>query len=300
MSETTTTTDRSRLSWGTVALVLLLCAFWGGNTVAIKVSLADVPPLGAAGLRFLLGTAAIGLWCWRNGIPLALRPGEVRPLVGLTGIFLAQIAALNFGTKATLASQATVLISSYPLFVGLLAHFLVSGDRLTWHKSLGLALAFGGVFCVFAEPWFQSGPGHWLGNLTVAVSAFLLGLRLVCLKLLVRDLNPYQAIFWQGLLSLPAFFLASGFGEGFAAYHFTVPAVGALLYQGLVVAGFCFVAWAVLLQHHRPSQLASFSFTSPLFGVALSCLLLDDPLTGGLGLGVLLVAAGIYLANREK
>jgi len=300
MSEPITNTDRPRLGWGTVALVLLLCVFWGGNTVAIKVSVADVPPLGAAGWRFLLGTLAIGLWCWGRGISLGLRPGDRRALLGLAGLFYVQIAALNSGTKATLASQATVLISSYPLFVALLAHFLVPGDRLTRTRAVGLVLAFGGVFCVFAEPLLQSGPGHGRGNLTVVVSAFLLGLRLVCLKLLVRDLDPHVAIFWQGAFSVPGFFLASGLLEGFATYHFTPAAVGALLYQGWVVAGFCFVAWAILLQHHRPSQLASFSFTSPLFGVALSCLLLGDPLTGGLGLGVLLVAAGIYLANRDR
>ena len=38
-----------------VGLVLLLSALWGGNTVAIKVGLADAPPLALGWMRFVLG-----------------------------------------------------------------------------------------------------------------------------------------------------------------------------------------------------------------------------------------------------
>ena len=42
-----------------------------------------------------------------------------------------------------------------------------------------------------------------------------------------------------------------------------------------------------------------FSFTTPLFGVLLSALLLREPVTPELGIGVACVAFGIYLANRR-
>jgi drug/metabolite transporter (DMT)-like permease len=44
--------------------------------------------------------------------------------------------------------------------------------------------------------------------------------------------------------------------------------------------------------------LASFTFLTPLFGVLAGGLLLDEPITGGLLLALVLVGAGIYLVNR--
>jgi drug/metabolite transporter (DMT)-like permease len=44
------------------ALTLLTCALWASVGIAIKVSLADAPPLGLAAVRMLL--AAVALWPW--------------------------------------------------------------------------------------------------------------------------------------------------------------------------------------------------------------------------------------------
>ena len=47
---------------GIIALVLLLAMLWGGNSVAIKIGLEDFPPLMLAGLRFIIGIAAVTGW----------------------------------------------------------------------------------------------------------------------------------------------------------------------------------------------------------------------------------------------
>ena len=71
-----------------------------------------------------------------------------------------------------------------------------------------------------------------------------------------------------------------------------------ILYQGLVVAGFNFIASLWLLKHYRPSALAGFFLTTPIFGVLLSAALVGEPLTRTLLLSSLLVAAGIGLTSR--
>ena len=65
-----------------------------------------------------------------------------------------------------------------------------------------------------------------------------------------------------------------------------------------MVAGFNFIANLWLLKRHRPSALAGFWLTSPIFGVLLSALFAGDPLTGALLLASALVAIGIGLASR--
>ena len=71
-----------------------------------------------------------------------------------------------------------------------------------------------------------------------------------------------------------------------------------IMYQGIVVAGFCFVTWTLLLKRHSASKLSAFLFATPLFGVGLSCLILHEPITPYLIVGAILVAAGIYVVNK--
>ena len=65
-----------------------------------------------------------------------------------------------------------------------------------------------------------------------------------------------------------------------------------LLFIGMV--------WFWLLVRYPASSIASFSFWTPLFGVISGALILGDRVTGYLGAAVVLVAAGIYLVNRES
>jgi drug/metabolite transporter (DMT)-like permease len=75
---------------------------------------------------------------------------------------------------------------------------------------------------------------------------------------------------------------------------------GCIVYQTIWVAFITYLAWFWLIRHYPPSRLASFTFLTPLFGVLAGGLLLDEPITGGLLLAMILVGAGIYLVNRPN
>ncbi len=282
------------------ALVVFLALLWGGNSVAIKIGLEDMPPLALAGVRFIIGLAAVTGWAWWQRVPIKLKPGEAAPLVSLSLLFLLQIIALNVGTHYTTASRSIVLNSTYPLFTTLFAHFLIAGDRLTVWKSLGILLAFAGVAVTFAESLNLESGAYLLGDAVVLASGALLGLRVTATQRMVQNIHPYRLLIWSMLFSLPFFFILSAIFERGWEYQVSVAGVLAILYQGLVVAGFCFVAWTSVLRHYRASRLVVLFFATPLFGVVLSYLLLAEPLGWELVAGAGLVAAGIYLVNRVK
>ncbi len=283
-----------------IALVLFLALLWGGNSVAIKIGLQDIPPLALAGFRFIVGLAAVTGWAWWQRVRIKLEPGELVPLIYLSLIFLVQIIALNVGTHFTTSSRSIVLNSTYPLFTTLFAHFMLQGDRLTVPKTAGVLLAFVGVTFTFAESMSLSSGAYLLGDAIVLASGALLALRIVATKRLVQSIHPYRLLIWTMLFSLPCFFLLSAVFERGWQYGLSVASLTAILYQGLAVAGFCFVAWTSILQHYSASRLVVLFFATPLFGVVLSNLLLDEPLGPELIAGAVLVAAGIYLVNRTK
>ncbi|MBI4531824.1 MAG: DMT family transporter [Candidatus Latescibacteria bacterium] len=278
---------------------LFLSFLWGGLAPAIRIGLTGAPPIALAGLRFAAGLVAIAGWCWWRGIPLRIRRGEEVPLAALTALFITQIVCLNVGTSFTSAAHSTVLLNTHPIFVALLAHVFFPDDRLSGAKLTGLTVSFIGIVAVFADRWTGM-KGIWFaGDLMLLLSSFLLGAILVSTKLLIRRINLYKLLIYQMLLGSPVFFIVSLIVEGTGGYHLLSPSILlAIAYQGFVVAAFCFVGWTHLLDRYPASKLTAFSFTTPIFGVGLSYLLLGEPITMGLVVGVTLVTVGIHLVNR--
>jgi hypothetical protein len=82
-----------------VGLILLLSALWGGNNVAIKIGLADAPPIALGFLRFLLGGAWVLAWGWWTRAPFAPRAGELGPLAAV-GVLFTVATARDRGPEA--------------------------------------------------------------------------------------------------------------------------------------------------------------------------------------------------------
>ena len=81
---------------------------------------------------------------------------------------------------------------------------MIPGERLSVTKTLGIIVAFSGVFVVVA-PKLGQGEASVLGDLIVLVSGCFLGLRVVVTKLLIQSIHPYRLLFWLLILSLPCY-----------------------------------------------------------------------------------------------
>ena len=298
MSRTLYQTSQTIIPPRVILFVLFLAMLWGGNAVSLKIGLQEFSPFASAGLRFTIGLVLIASWASANGIPIKPQRHELLRLF-LTGIlFITQIAALNVGADFTRAGRTAVMTNTYPLFVALIAHFVVPGDYMTRRKALGLAFAFGGVCFVFRDNFIGGGGEFLLGDLLTLLGGFLLGLLIVVTNRLIQNINTYCVLVSQMAIGVPVFFTLSAIFEGRAGYGFSFPALFAVLYQGAGIAGFCFVAWTLLLKDYPPSRLSVLFFTTPLWGILLSNLLIGEPITLGLTIGAALVALGIYTINR--
>jgi drug/metabolite transporter (DMT)-like permease len=296
MSDSSILNDRLTLSVGLLAL--LSATLWGGNTVSIKIATAGMPPAAIAAVRFALGGIAVWGYALAAGIPLKLTKRELPSLISLVALFIVQILTLNIGTSLTLAAHATVLISSYPFATALFAHLLIRGDHLNGGKIIGMAVSFTGVALIFGEALIVGSAGSIPGDLIVFTSCVLLGLRQVVTKRMTQGLHPVKLVFWQSVFSVPAFVTVTLIFESDYTYAITGGIVAAILYQGLVVAGFCFILLTSLLRRYNASVITSFSFFTPLFGVILSGALLGEALSLWLLLSVALIAAGIVVVSR--
>ena len=282
-----------------IVLSLLLAFLWGGNSPSIKVGLEDFPPMALAFFRFVIGLVVVGGWALFRRVSLGLQRGELLRLLLLTAIFILQIICLNTGTKYTTASRSTIFINVYPFFTALFAHFWIPGERLSIPKTLGIIVAFSGVFITVA-PNLGEGETSILGDILVLVSGCFLGLRVVVTKLLVQAIHPYRLLVWYLSLSLPCYAAMNLIWERGEPMQLTLSSAVALLYQGGVIAGYCFLAWTSILERYSASKLVVLFFATPLSGVFFSYLVLGDELTFHLLVGAVLVAGGIYLVNMQR
>jgi drug/metabolite transporter (DMT)-like permease len=291
-------TERRDVDLRGALLALLLSLFWGGNPVAIKLGLEDAPPLRLAWMRFVLGGVVIALWAWLTGrlAGVRVRRAEIRPLLIVTLLFVAQIGSMNIGTALTSAAHSAIVLNLYAVHTVVLSHFLIPGDRLTSRRLLGVVVAYAGIVVLFAR---QAAPGSssLLGDGIMFVSGFLLAERTVYLARVVRQVDPVKLLLAQATLGSAIFIVASAITES-APTVWTFRLTLALVYQGALIAGFNFVANLWLLGRYRPSALAGFFLTQPIFGVAIAALVAGDRLTGDLLLACVAVAVGIGLTAR--
>jgi len=292
------------LSTGAVAVILLTAALWGGTPVAVKYSTDTLPPIAVSGIRFALAAVFMLFWCRLEGSSLRLKSGQLFPCVVLGMLLFAQISLFTVAIDWSNASHGSLLINTFIFAVAAIEHFITREHRLSVAGLVGLVIAAGGAALIVLFPGEglvagESDSPSLSGDAVMLVSAMLLGIKIVYTKQAVKSVEPGKLIFWHDVIGMVFFALFSVAFEETAAADFTMPAVWGLLYQGVVVAGFCFAVQAVLLKRYSASQLSVFSFSTPLFGVSLAVLFRGDRLSGWLSIAAVLVAAGILIVNRQ-
>ncbi|MBT6155545.1 MAG: DMT family transporter [Planctomycetaceae bacterium] len=295
------------------ALSLFLAALWGGTPTAIQFTVDQLPPVFTAGLRFGLAALFMLVWCQFENCGIRLRKGQVTPAV-INGLLLfVQIVLFTVGIWMTTASHATVLINTFVLWVAGIDHFVTKLSRLTAVKIAGLVFAAAAGFIIFvvsdasaSETTQRDTPSLW-GDLCLAASAFVLGVKIIYTKMATRHVEPGKLMLWHDIIGTVLFFLCSllfEFPLSISLSEISRPTILGMLYQGIVVSGFCFAAQTVLLKRHSASGISVFSVATPLFGVSAAVMLRGDVLSPWLAASGIFAALGILLVNlpvrREK
>ncbi len=284
-----------------ILLMLLVASLLGGGALAVKVGLQGFPPLKMAFFRSILGVIAVGGIGLYYGMSMRLRFEELPRLLFIAALYTLHTITLNFGTDFTTASRSTIFFTLYPVFTVLFGHFWLPGDRLSVRKVIGIFAAFFGVVVALA-PNLQDGSvtKYFIGDVIVILAACFLGLRVTLTKVFVQDIYPYRFLVWLLGLNIPIFLVLSYFFEREQPIKWTLASGAALLYQGWIITGFCFLMLTWTLRTYKASKLVVLSFLMPISGVLFSYLFLGDELTFSVLIGTGLVASGIYLVNMRR
>ncbi|MBC8352615.1 MAG: DMT family transporter [Planctomycetes bacterium] len=296
------------VSLKTASLALLTVALWGANPAAVSYSVDTLPPIAVAAVRFAMATVFMLFWCRVEGCGLRLRAGQRRTAMIAGFLLFLQIATFNVGVTMSNSSHSSMMINTFVFWVVVIEHWITKADHLTARKLIGLMVAFGGVFLLLLRTDAPNASTAstsldqptLVGDAILLVSACVLAWKVVYVKHALKFVEPGKLIFWHDLIGVVLFVICSASFEHVEFGGFTTPAVIALVYQGVLVAGICFALQALLLRHHSASQIAVFSFATPLFGVGTGILLRGDRMTPMLMVAAVCVTIGILLVNLKK
>ena len=285
-----------------ITLLVVCCAFWGFQQILIKFASREIPPLWQASLR--MGGAAVLLWLWCRfrGVQLFGRDGSLRGglLVGL--LFAAEFCFIYLGLQYTSASRLTVFLYTSPFWVALLLPRFVKAETLRRVQWVGLVLAFAAVGVAFSEGFLHSSPvaGQWRGDAMGLAAGMFWGLTTLAIRTTkVATVSAEKSLFYQlGVTALVCPVVSLALGETWG-FDYSALVWGSLLLQTVVGAFASYLAWMWMLRHYPATQMATFTFLTPLFALVFGVLLLGEPLTTQLVLALLGVAAGIVLVSRR-
>jgi drug/metabolite transporter (DMT)-like permease len=288
------------LDGAAMALTVLLCSIWGFNQVAVKLAIADVPPLIQCTIRTALATLIVLAWMRWRGLPIAARDGTLVPGLVAGALFGLEFLLIYRGLLYTTASRAILFIYLAPFFVVIGARLFLPGDRFGPVQWAGLLMSFAGMMIAFGVPAPSADPRQVVGDLMmVGAAASWAATTLVIKASSLNRISSEKTLLYQLVVCVPLVGLgALMFGERIAAMPSPV-ALGSLVYQTLVVS-LTFAAWFALIVKYSASRLSAFTFVTPLCGVAAGHLVMGDPITPAFVLAVALVAAGLILVNRPR
>lgn len=283
-----------------ISIMLLLCASWGINNVMVKLALTDVPPLMQATVRSVGGFAVIVIAALIRGIPIFARDGTLRAGLLMGAVFAVEFVLIFFGLMLTTASRSVIFLYTAPFFIAFGSISLL-GERLHAAQWTGLVLAFIGIIVAIGAPQPNVDASVLLGDGLLILGASLWAVTTLLFKLSnLSKAVPEKTVLYQTGISAPVLALASWIaGERMTAMPSPVALVS-LTYQAIWVVGITFMLWYALMKTYSASKLSSFTFITPLFGVAAGHFVLGEPVSAAFGVAVAFVIAGLFLVNKPR
>lgn len=271
-----------------LGFILLIDFLWAFNMVAIKESVALIPPLLATALRY--------------GVVLAICATSLKLVEGRMGLVLVTgfvTGALQFGLGSTSYHVATnlsalAIAGQVGVPLSLLLAILIDGERIAWRRTVGILLAFAGVTLLLFDPRIVD---ERLGILLSVGAALCWAVGNLFFKRLagVPILTLYG---WQAMVAIPSLLAASAILEpgGIAALaEVPLPTSGWILYSAIAASliGHAGMSW--LIQRYPVTVITPLTLPTPLIAVAIVTLWFGTPITPMMWVGGALALAGVAI-----
>jgi drug/metabolite transporter (DMT)-like permease len=279
------------------ALFAAVSVIWGMPYLFIKIAVDEISPSLVAWSRLTLAALVL--------LPLAWKLGALRGLGSrwrtLTAFAAVEMAVpwplLGFGEIHISSSLAAILVATVPLFVALLATRFDHSERPTATRLAGMLIGLGGVVALVGID-VGGQRDELLGALAILLVAFLYAVGPMIVKRRLSDVDPLGPV--AASVAIAAL-LVTPFA--FADLPDSVPSAdtfASVAVLGLACSALAFLLFFRLIAEVGPGRATVITYINPVVALALGVAILDESVTAGVVVGLLLILAGSWLSTDGR
>jgi drug/metabolite transporter (DMT)-like permease len=272
---------------------------WGSTYLAIRYAVETIPPLLTAGLRHVIGGAALFVWCWSRGYRPTLTQWRASLILSVM-FFLVGHGTLHWAETIVPSGVAALLISAEPVWVAAMLAIAGYRSRLSATGIAGLLVGIFAVAILVDRP-SAIGSALFLGSIVLVIGALSWALGMVYARSAplhpVAIMSASMTLLCGGALLV----IASAMTGSLARFDIaSVTPRSALALMYLTVFGaVTFAAYSWLLTRTSPVLVATHTYTNPLIAVMLGALVAGERVTPRIIIAAAAVVIAILLVRRD-
>jgi drug/metabolite transporter (DMT)-like permease len=284
-------------------MLAALVALWGSNFMFIKLGVAEVPPATLVATRLVIGAVIL--------VAVVRALGYTFPPVGrawLPYVVLAIVGNcmpfwfITWGQTAIDSALAGILMAIMPLTTLLLAHFFVTGERMTSNRVLGFLLGFVGIVVLMgpaALAGLGGAPIEVLAQLSVLAGALCYAANGVIIRVTLRgDVMVASAaiIALAAMVSVP---VALAVDQPWRLDP-GLSAVTILFWIGIGPTAVATLVHLKLIASAGPTFMSLINYCIPVVALLIGVALLEEEPGANAYSGLALILAGIALSQLRR
>ena len=271
--------------------------FWGIPYLLMKVAVRDFPPAVIVCGRVLIGAAIL--------IPIAIHQKVLMDAIrgwryvlpyAIFEMMIPWILITNAEKKIS-SGLAGLLVATVPIWSTIFAS--LAGDKTVWHSKrlVGIAVGFAGlVGLVGYESIFGETDIISILMMLVAAISYSFAVNMISIKL--PDVSGIAingvAMFITAVAYAPLMIM-----QWPAAGTVSSESALSLLALGIFCTALAFISFFIVMKEIGPARASIGTYVNTAVAVVLGVIILSEPLTLGIIIGLPLVMIGSFLASRK-
>ncbi len=285
----------------TIKIILvyaLACLIWGSTWMAIRLGLDSLTPFISVGLRFSFAALFILIFMKIKGLKVQMDKLSIKLYMQMAFFsFVIPYGLVYWGEQYIPSGLASVLFAINPFFVTIFSFFMLSQEKITAYKIIGMIIGFIGIVVIFSEDITNTAAFFVWGMVAIVLSALLQGWIQVVMKKHGQYLNSFTMNFYPMLIAGVCMLIIGFFTENLNYIKFDSKAILSVLYLASFGSMVVFTCWYWLLKRVNVIVLSLITFITPVIALILGIILLKEVFTASDLIGSFLVLVGLMVAT---
>jgi drug/metabolite transporter (DMT)-like permease len=281
--------------------LLCLVFLWGSSYLMIEISLRIWQPEQIVGLRLALAAIVLllAVVIGRRSFPHDIRTWVFFLFIAIVGNCL-PFFLISWGQQQVESGLAGILAASTPLFVLILAHFVLPDERFQRHHFFAFMLGFAGIV-VLMGPDSLAALGGSMDRLLAQLAILLGAVCYATVTVIARLMPPVSPLVTSaGVMLLGSVVMAPFAVQGVEALpQATRSGWLAICFLGVFGTGIAAILYFHLIEQTGARFTSLLNYLVPVWAITLGALVLGEKLPLSTWFALILILSGLILISRS-